>query len=58
MALPAEDIGRGQPSQTGAKNENGRRILSRHENRERNQMPNAMASRWVVDRLMRGPKTR
>lgn len=57
VALLVKMIGRCQTGESGTENEDGVGGMSGHENRERNQMRKAIITRWVVVRLMRGPKT-
>lgn len=57
MASSAQMIGGGKAGQAGAEDEDGLKGAGGHANRERSQMPNAIASRCEVERLMRGPKT-
>lgn len=57
MASSAQVIGGSEAGQVGAEDKDGLRRAGGHANRERSQMPNAIASRWEVERLMRGPKT-
>lgn len=57
VALLMKMIGSCEAGQAGAENKGGMWRWSGHENRERSQMPKAITSRWVVVRLIRGPKT-
>jgi len=51
-------VGECEPGQTGSEDQNGLWREGRHENRERSQMPNAIASRCAMERPMRVPNTR
>jgi len=57
ISLSIEEMSHRQPGQTGAQDKNSLFNRSGHEDQERNQMLKAMANRWVVERLMRGPNT-
>lgn len=56
-ALLMKMVRSGQTGQSGAENEDCVRRGLGHENRERSQTRKAITTRWVVVRLIRGPKT-
>lgn len=57
VALLMKMVRGGQARQSGAEDEDGMWRWSGHENRERSQMRKAITTRWVVVRVIRGPKT-
>lgn len=57
IPLSIKEVRHRQPGQTGTQDKSSLFKRSGHKDQERNQMLKAMASRWVVERLMRGPNT-
>ena len=57
VALLMKIVRSGQTRQSGAEDEDGMWRWNGHENRERSQTRRAIINRWVVVRLIRGPKT-
>lgn len=57
IPLSIKEMRHCQPGQTSAQDKNSLFNRSGHEDEARNQMLKAMASRWEVERLTRGPNT-
>ena len=57
IALSGKFVGRDQACERGAEDDNGLCVWGGHENRERSQIPAAIARRWLVVSRMRGPNT-